>query len=218
MSGGTKTDNAKGGKKAKIELRLKVLDLVKPAHVFDAFCGLGEMYRAAWSKAESYVGCDHREWTTEQGVSRYVADNRLVMRSLDLAQFNVFDIDAYGSPWDQMLILAARRKWQEGERGAVILTDGSAMRARYGGVSSGMGQLLGGFENHLSSLPRSEATATAIQSMLLTKWCAKSGVRQVAKWKAERRGPGFIGMPMTYTALVFEGSGSAIEERQAAVA
>lgn len=201
-----KTDNGRGAKRAKVELRMKVLAAVKPARVFDAFCGLGEMYRAAWSEAAEYTGCDSRPWDLSQP-ARYVADNILVLRSLGLERFNVFDFDAYGAPWDQMLVLMARRKWDPGERGAVVLTDGSSMKMRYGSMSSAMSKILG---IERDALPRSDANSDALQSMLLTKWCVSSGVSALHCWRAEGKGSGRGGQRMSYTALVFEGQATSV--------
>ncbi|HVH77139.1 MAG TPA: hypothetical protein VM755_19655 [Stellaceae bacterium] len=47
------------------------------------------------------------------------------MRAIDLAPFNLFDFDAWGSPWEHVAILCARRPVQPGERIGLVLTDGS---------------------------------------------------------------------------------------------
>jgi hypothetical protein len=197
-----KTDNGRGAKRAKVELREHVLEAVQPARVFDAFCGLGEMWSSVWNKAASYVGCDSREWTADEKHKRFVADNRLVMRCVDLQAFNVFDFDAYGSPWDQLIILAKRRTWAEGEIGAVVITDGSSMKTRFGSVSTSMAAMLGVSRD---GLPRSMKTAAEIQKLLIGKWCKVAGVRAQRIWRAEGKGSGRGGQTMTYTAIVFEG-------------
>jgi hypothetical protein len=35
--------------------------------------------------------------------------NWRVMRAIDLAPINVFDFDGWGEPWEQVIMLAARR-------------------------------------------------------------------------------------------------------------
>src|SRR5690242_9791645 len=101
--------NTKSARSAKIEIRQRVLDAIgaETAAVFDAYGGAGELYRAVWSKAARYVGCDQNWFRDER--TMFVADNRRVMRAIDLGQFNVFDLDAFGSPYEQLTILAARR-------------------------------------------------------------------------------------------------------------
>ena len=65
------------------------------------------MWREVWHEAAAYVGCDLK-WYRDERLA-YVADNRRVLRAIDLKPFNVFDFDAWGAPWEQVLILIARR-------------------------------------------------------------------------------------------------------------
>jgi len=122
-------DNAKLAE-TKIEIRQLLLTALTPprAVVFDAFAGEGQMYRAVWRHAAGYVGCDERWHNDERRC--FVADNRRVMRAIDLAPFTCFDFDAYGSPWDQLTILAARRTLVRGERIALALTEGTWLKTR----------------------------------------------------------------------------------------
>ena len=114
----------------KVEIRQHVLTALTPARcaVFDAFAGKGEMYRTVWKHAASYVGCDE-EWHNDERCC-FVADNRRVMRAIDLTPFSCFDFDAYGSPWDQLTILAARRALRPGERLGLVLTEGTWLKTR----------------------------------------------------------------------------------------
>src|SRR5262252_2796473 len=98
----TKTNTAPIARAAKIEIRRNLLAAIKPARVFDAFAGAGELHDAVWCEAAEYVGCDEK-WFRDHRLM-YVADNRRVLRAVDLTAFNIFDLDAYGSPWEQALI------------------------------------------------------------------------------------------------------------------
>ncbi len=120
------------------------------------------------------------------------------MRAIDLQAFNVFDLDAYGSPWEHMIVLAARRKWTKGERGAVILTDGTALKMRFGQLPGAIAQLCGVAKDRM---PPSGETGTAAQEMALRAWAERSGVAIVRQWRAE----GNTRNHMVYTAIVFEG-------------
>jgi hypothetical protein len=120
---GPKQDNRPTAKAAKVEIRRNVLEAVaRPVRVFDAFAGTGELYRAIWCEADSYTGCDQR-YLPDDRRRLFCADNRRVMRAIDLGAFNVFDLDAYGSPWEQAIILAARRRLEPGERIGLVVTD-----------------------------------------------------------------------------------------------
>lgn len=114
----------------KADIRRKVMLALTPERtvVFDAFAGKGEMYKAVWKEAAGYVGCDE-EWHDDERCC-FVGDNHRVMRAIDLAPFTCFDFDAYGSPWDQVTILSARRKLAPGERLGLVLTEGTWLKTR----------------------------------------------------------------------------------------
>jgi len=140
--GEKKVDNASRGKAAKVEIRRNVMAaLGEPARVFDGFAGAGHLYRAVWREAASYTGCDQRYFA--DGRRMFVADNRRVLRSLDLAAFNLFDLDAYGSPWEQALIVAARRRVAPGERIGMVFTEGNGLNYKGNVVPAAVTQLIG---------------------------------------------------------------------------
>jgi hypothetical protein len=136
-----KVDNHPGATRAKIEIRRRVLEAIADASVFDAFAGTGQMHAAVWKDARAYVGCDTR-WI-DDGRPAYVADNRRVLRAIDLGAFNVFDLDAYGSPWEAALIIAARRPVPEGERVGIIVTDGAGLAYKANSIPTAVKQLAG---------------------------------------------------------------------------
>jgi hypothetical protein len=121
-----KVDNQAHG--AKVDIRKRVVAaLARDIYVFDAFAGAGSaMYDAVWSDAEYYVGCDLK-WERDTGRTLFVGDNRRVMRAIDLKKFNVFDLDAYGFPWEQALIIADRRPVKPGEAIGLIITEGGGI-------------------------------------------------------------------------------------------
>jgi hypothetical protein len=111
-----KVDNADAALPAKAQIRQHVLDAMGAgnARVFDAFAGEGKLYRRVWRQAASYVGCDLKRVRDERLM--YAADSRHVMRALPLQEFSIFDFEAYGSPWEHVIILCVRRRLQFGER------------------------------------------------------------------------------------------------------
>lgn len=194
----TKVDNRPDAHEMKLRLRARVRELVDPIRVFEAFCGpTPDGMSTAWVGAEAHVGCDKRfAWPDPR--QRYVGDTRRVMRAIDLQRFNVFDLDAYGSPWTEMLILLARRTWAAGERGALVITDGSGMKTKFGGTNMprDVAALLG-----MRSLPPVD-NAEVIHDACTAAWIERAGVRQVQRWRAVSR---TSGLPMVYSAVVFEG-------------
>ena len=150
------TDNHPAGRAAKAEIRRAVLAEIGPerAQVFDAFAGAGEMFRAVWRDAAGYAGCDTR-WFEDDRLA-FVADNRRVLRAIDLRPFTVFDLDAYGSPWEQVVIIAARRPLRAGERLGFAITEGSGTDMRLRGIPSALA-LLAGVDPHAAGASRSHA-------------------------------------------------------------
>lgn len=194
-----------------VQIRREVLASVRPARVFDAFSGLGVMWAGAWKLADSYVGCD-LDFYVEEPRRRFVGDNRRVMRAVDLQAWNVFDLDAPGSkpPWEQLVILAARRRWGKGERGAVVVTDGAqppkpnrvpkegerVVPPRPVKILPGVVDLIG--------LPMAEKLAskpTEASAELLKAWTARAGVKLVKRLHVETNGA----RKTRFVGLVFEG-------------
>jgi hypothetical protein len=66
-----------------------------------------------------------------------------VLRSIDLGRFGIFDLDAYGSPWECALIIAARRTVRPGERIGFALTEGSYTKLKLGGAPLALAALCG---------------------------------------------------------------------------
>jgi hypothetical protein len=195
-----KVENAKRGWRAKVEIRRRVLAALTPgrARVFDAFAGPGLMWAEVWQHAAAYVGCDDR-WHADARCC-FVADNRRVMRCVDLAPFTVFDLDAYGSPWEQALILAARRHLAPGEQVALVLTEGTWMKTRTGtGWPAALRQACG-ITRAASGMGdkgmHDELIARALRTVARTM-----GGRIVRQWRAV----GTTGAQMRYLGLVLEG-------------
>ncbi len=182
-----KTDNHPARANAKVALRRRVLASIGAgeAQVFDAFAGSGAMHRAVWHDAAGYVGCDLRWFGGDRRA--FVADNLRVLRAIDLARFTIFDLDAYGSPWRQAMIVAARRALVPGEKLALVLTDGSPMKARLGAVPADLAALAGVPREAAGMSKRwRELTARALTTLagqmggeLLEFWAADIGSRPI---------------------------------------
>lgn len=107
-SGRRTTDNSHFG--AKIHLRLEAVDRCKRKnlYVLDAYSGYGHMWKEVQRQRPKLnirtLGIDQRNMGP--GVIR--GDNLKVLPSLDLAAFDVIDLDAYGMPVQQLSIVAAK--------------------------------------------------------------------------------------------------------------
>ena len=177
-----KVDNARKAKSAKVEVRRKVLEAIDGAtHVFDAFAGRGEYFKSVWRDATSYTGCDKRYFPDERRA--FVADNRRVLRAVDLDAFNIFDLDAYGSPWEQAVIIAARRKLKEGERVGMVFTEGDGLKYRMNGVPNAVTQLIG-LRSGIAGLNHQR---DKILAALVTEIARRMGGEIVKRWQAQGR-------------------------------
>ena len=194
-----KSHNGVRAVSAKVDLRERVLDAIgaKKSHVLDCYCGpVGEMFAAVWNRAAGYAGID-KEWQREDTRRRFIGDTPTIVRSIELEGFNVFDVDAFGSPFHVMAILAARRKWSKGERGAILITDGTDLKIAFGGRFRGL--------KH--NLPSGSAFRGRAADDATREWLRDSNVKPISFWKAEGVSSDKGSMRMRYTAIVFEGQG-----------
>lgn len=193
-----KTDNNPAAHQAKVKLRQVILEEIGPqrAHVFDAFAGEGVMYRSVWQKAASCVGCDLKLYWDDR--LAFVCDNVRVLRAVPLAQFNVFDFDAYGSPWEQVLIVADNRKLAPGERIAFALTEGSGMGIKLGNFPKAL-KALAGLRGRANGAHRfhDDVIRRAIQGL---------ASRMDASIKRIVQARGKTGARMFYLAVILEGN------------
>ena len=116
---GRKIDNSDIELKAQMRLR----NLPKKAAVLDLFCGNGEIYQAVYKdKAALYRGVD-REKVHDPGLCT-LADNIAYLQKTDINQYNVFDLDDYGTPWKQLYIILRKLTRQYV---TIFITDGLVM-------------------------------------------------------------------------------------------
>jgi len=190
--------NAPRSLDAKLEIRKNVLEFVEPARVFDGFCGpVGEMWSRAWRAADDYVGCD-QEWILSDQRKRFVGDVRDVLRAVDLQRWNVFDFDAFGSPWDAMVILAERRRWSPGEIGAVVITDGASMKSKFGQLPKSVANLIGRAE-----IASGQDNAFSAHDDAMRAWMRRCCLVPAHSWRARGK-PNRRGVQMmNYQAVVF---------------
>lgn len=199
--GPRKENNARSATGAKLEIRNMVLDHIGPAAavIFDAFAGEGVMYRGAWSRAARYVGCDTTWYPDERPL--YVCKSERVLRAVDLAEITIFDADAYGSPWQHLTIIAARRRVAAGERIGIVFTEGSALKVKMGclpfplALMAGMNPYAKGTARHFDQI-----IDRAIREMARRMNCTV-----LHRWQAE----GKKGSAMRYIGLVLEGIAAA---------
>jgi hypothetical protein len=194
-------DTSPGAHRAKIALRRRVLENIgaDKARVFDGFAGTGAMHDAVWHAAASCVGCDRRHFLDAREC--FVADNRRVMRSIDLAEFNLFDFDAYGSPWDQLYILAGRRPIKPAERVGLVITEGTGMKFKMGSMQKTLA-LLAGMRAIQSGIGSADAQDEIVNRALI-RMASMMRASIAKRWQAVGKG----GSRVLYIGLILEGAG-----------
>jgi hypothetical protein len=188
-------------RQAKLIIRQNVLAAIgsEKASVFDAFAGEGHMHDAVWHAAKAYVGCDMRFFPDDRVA--FVADNRRVLRAVDLAAYNVFDLDAYGCPWEQVYIIASRRTMLPGERIGFVLTEGQGMRMKMSNVSRAL-SLMAGLRP--SSWKQPDVGIFRRRQTLLSKALLKAGDMLQASIVKRWQGGDNYRSSMQYMGVVYE--------------
>lgn len=135
---GVKTNNAKTN--AKREIRAHILSVVGyDSSVLEVFCGAGEMYNAVWSRANDYLGIDKVKFFDER---RTICGDALkAVVKLDPKEFAIFDVDAYGSPYEIISALLPKIS-KEHKKIGFCITDGIAMDLKLGRISKGIRMLV----------------------------------------------------------------------------
>lgn len=195
----SKRDNSKPAEAAKVTVRENVLGVIGAdrASVFDAYAGEGRMHAAVWHKASHYIGCDKDWFPQDDRVCFAKFDNRRVLRGIDLGQFNIFDLDAHGSPWEQFWIIAVRRPVAPGEQLAICMTEGTGLKMNMGGTSRAMAWIAG-VKTHMPGMgaARDDLIERALSRTVQTMRCTVS-----RRWQAR----GNKGSRVLYLGLILEG-------------
>ena len=168
------------------------------ASVFDAFAAAGELHKAVWHRACNYVGCD-LQFCRDDRVA-FVADNRRVLRCIDLALFNLFDLDALGSPWEQAYIIAKRRQAAPGERLGLVLTEGSGLKLKFGGMPEALAYITGVDFRHMAGMGMARGQDWLV-NRAINAIAAMMNAAVIHRWQAI----GKMGSRMYYVGLVLEG-------------
>jgi hypothetical protein len=196
-----KTTTNKAAEHAKRIVRQNVLDAIgaDQAQVLDVFSGEGAMYRAVWHRALRCIGCDTQFFADDR--IAYVADNRRLLRAIGLAEFNIFDFDSFGSPWQQIYLLAARRHVEPGERIGVVMTEGLGLKENMGGTSKDFAKLAR-IKTHM---PGMGAARDQLIERAISEVCRMMSVTIERRWEAR----GQKGSRVLYLGMVLTGSAEA---------
>jgi hypothetical protein len=165
--------------------------------MFDAFAAAGQMYSAVWKDAKSYAGCDLKPQRDDRLM--FCADNRRVLRAIDLRPFSIFDLDSYGSPWVQAIIIADRRRVEAGELLGLVLTEGAGFAYKSNIIPEAIA-VLTGLRTGIVGLSKKQ---DAVIDKAIAGLAARMSCTVEKRWQAEGR----TGASMRYIGLVLKGKG-----------
>lgn len=187
---------------AKVQLRRWLVEkLGGRPRVLDCFCAAGMLWDRAYDKTPNYLGLDIRQFNDVRRT--IVCDSRRYLRHADakLEQFDLFDLDAFGSPMEHLAIICHRLKLEPGRKVGFMLTDGTGFNSKMNGTPHGLLHYAG-----VSGHARSRVQADYrddIAGMVVSK------ALKVAKLKtleAKRAEVGDGGAGMRYSAILAEAS------------
>lgn len=126
---GVKTNNAKINAKEKLRYFKNINDL----SVLDIFCGSGEMFKKTWKDAKNYEGIDIKKYDENDKRILHIGDAPAIIKNLtNINKFDIFDIDAYGSPYECLFLLS--NKITVNKEKHFIITDGIEIDLRMGNI------------------------------------------------------------------------------------
>lgn len=101
----------------KINLRKKYLPKKKTIKVLDLFGGYGEIWDNIQKDFNGTIHITRVEKRKECGVGNLIGDNMKFLPSLQLSDYDIIDIDAYGIPFNQIDYVLS-----QGFKGEIFIT------------------------------------------------------------------------------------------------
>ena len=128
---------------SKIEIRLFNLPKKSTLNILDAFAGEGILWgRIKISKPKINFRILHIDKNTNSGLK---GNNLKFLPSLDLSKFDIIDLDAYGSPFDQLEIIFNKKY-----KGIIHCT---FIQSMYGGMNKKLLNYLGYTDKMIDKIP-----------------------------------------------------------------
>lgn len=157
------------------------------------------MWEKAYNKTPHYLGLDQEFYNDARRT--VVCDNQrfLRQRGVDLDDFDVFDLDAYGCPAYQLVTLCKRLKWTKRNKVGIVLTDGTGYNAKMNGISKHMLEYLG-IKKHAGARVQMHERETIIR-MLIEKSARECNATPILVRKATRESA-TGGNTMTYASYI----------------
>jgi hypothetical protein len=194
---------------AKVGLRRWLVEqLGGHPRILDCFCAAGMLWERAYDKTSNYVGLDLRQFNDERRT--IVCDSLRYIRHADanLDQFDLFDLDAYGSPMQHFAAICHRIRPKPGRRIGFVITDGTDFNARMSGMAPPMLRYIGMARHKPSSVQQDYRHD--ILGAIMDKALKTAGLKRIeARVSENTANNGFATEPggrMLYSAILAEGA------------
>lgn len=182
--------------------------LGRPPRVLDCFAAGGMLWERAYDKTPHYLGIDLQQFDDARRM--IVCDSRRFLRHADakLEQFDLFDLDAYGSPMEHLALICHRLRVEKGRQVGFALTDGLHFASKMSGLPVGMLKYIG-MARHKPSRVQNDYRDD-IADAFVAKAVESAGLRIVEAKLAKNDGHSGGGMSagggMRYSVLLCEGA------------
>lgn len=187
---------------AKIEFRKALVAKfgVEDPWILDCFCGSGVMHREAYGSTNNYLGLDLKYYNDDRRT--IVCDNQRMLRQLDLEGYDLFDLDAYGTPMTAYFLICNRFRWSLRDKIAFVMTDGSGLNAKYNNLSQELFNYIQ-ISRHLKTRFQHEEMDTILfMAILKGVETLKGKIRDLEVIGKDHRS--FSGVPLRYISFIVE--------------
>ena len=187
---------------AKIEFRKALMSKIgiEDPWILDCFCGSGVMHKEAYSSTNNYLGLDLKYYSDDRRT--IVCDNKRMLRQIDLEGYDIFDLDAYGTPMPAFTIICDRFRWTLKDKIAFVMTDGSGLNAKYNNLSQELFNYIQ-ISRHLKTRFQHEEMDTILfMSILKGVETLKGKIRDLEVIGKDHRS--FSGVPLRYISFIVE--------------
>jgi hypothetical protein len=167
---------------------IKSLGLTDPM-ILDVFAGRGEMWKTAYNKTKNYLGIEQK-FLTNDPRRMVFCENTRFLRQADLDEFDLFDLDAWGLPFEQLAIICSRLEFTKRKKVGIVLTDGTGFNAKFGTMNKKFLRFLevpGNVSNQFQFRFRDQMIFTAIE-----KTADLAGAKPANVLVAKKQGGGFM--------------------------
>ncbi|MGN6107747.1 MAG: hypothetical protein ACTHU0_21740 [Kofleriaceae bacterium] len=182
--GRTRESHTNTALSTKVDLRHWLLEQlaargVAAPRILDCFCAGGQMWARAYGRPaqDRYLGIDLDLYRDERRT--IVADSARFLRDVEFraGEWDVYDLDAFGTPFEHLAVLGRRLGEAEIDPGRAfgfVLTDGTGFASRMSNMSRGLLRYVGVAQHACTSFQQDNRIA--IEQMAIRRAMTEAGL------------------------------------------